>query len=261
MNVTVLGGAAAGGNTGSGCSGYLVQSAETNLVVDLGPGTLPELRKHCDFRAIDAIVITHWHVDHYLDLAALRFAAAYNPRPLEVQISLYMPPGAAQLLRRFGSSLPLDEPDYGFFDECFAIHEFDPEATISIGGLSCRFHPTKHYVPCWAVRISEQSGAEVGYTADTGPGAALERFFRGVHVLIAESTELDRDPDAVEPGHLTANEAGMLASVCSARTLVLTHMWEEFGFDNYLMRARESFDGEIVLATPGLQVSAGGARA
>lgn len=257
MRVTVLGGAAAGGNPGSGCSGYLVQAAGTNLVIDLGPGTLPELRNHCDFRDIDAIIITHWHVDHYLDLAAFRFAAAYNPRPLERQISLYMPPGTVQLLRRFGSALPLDETDYGFFDKCFAIEEYDPELALSIAGLTCRFHPTRHFVPCWAVRISDESHTDVGYTADTGPAAGLERFFRGVHTLIAESTELDRDPDTVEPGHLTANEAAMLASACGAKTLVLTHMWVEYAFNNYLQRARQSFDGEILLASPGLKLSPG----
>lgn len=257
MKVTVLGGAAAGGNTASGCSGYLVQSGGTNLVVDLGPGTLPELRKHCDFRAVDAIIITHWHVDHFLDLAAFRFAAAYNPRPLDRQIPVYMPLGTASLLRRFGSSLPQDEKDYGFFDVCFAIQEYDPEAPHNIAGLTCRFHPTKHYVPCWAVRIRDRSGPELGYTADTGPDAGLEQFLDGVQTLVAESTELERAPNVVDPGHLTAYEAGRLASDCGAETLVLTHMWEEYGFDNYLHQARQTFEGEIHLAVPGLQLSIG----
>ena len=86
---------------------------------------------------------------------------------------------------------------------------------------------------------------------------SLKLFFSGVQTLIAESTELEREPGAVEPGHLTSQEAGMLATDCGAKTLVLTHMWEELGFDKYLMRARESFDGEIVLASPGVRISAG----
>ena len=48
MQVTVLGGAAAGGNTGMGCSGYLFESEGAQVVVDLGPGTMLELRQHCD---------------------------------------------------------------------------------------------------------------------------------------------------------------------------------------------------------------------
>ena len=257
MRVTVLGGAAAGGNTGSGCSGYLIQSGDTNLIVDLGSGTLPELRKHCDFRAIHAIIITHWHVDHYLDLAAFRFAAAYNPQPLDRKIDLFIPPGVSQLLRRFGSSLPQDEQEYTFFDEVFVIDEFQTGEERSIHALTCRFHPTRHFIPCWAAKISDDSKRTLGYTADTGPEAGLEAFLNGVDTLIAESTELQREPSSVEPGHLTAYEAGQLASDCGAQRLVLTHMWEELGFDNYLEQARQSFDREIMLARPGLQFDVG----
>ena len=64
MKLTVLGGSAAGGNTGIGCSGLLVQEADTSLVIDLGPGTLLELRKHVDYRVISAIIISHYHLDH-----------------------------------------------------------------------------------------------------------------------------------------------------------------------------------------------------
>jgi ribonuclease BN (tRNA processing enzyme) len=255
VRVTVLGGAAAGGNTGSGCSGYLIQSDNTNLIVDLGPGTLQELRKHCDFRSIHAIIITHWHVDHFLDLAAFRFAAAYNPKPLNRQIDLFIPAETTQLLKRFGSSLPQDEQDYAFFDDVFMIHEFQTGEQLSIFSLNCEFHPTNHFVPCWAVRITDELGPVLGYTADTGPGAGLEDFLGGVDVLISEATELRREPSLSEPGHLTAFEAGKLASDCGARTLVLTHMWEELGFANYLQQAQQSFGGAIQLARPGLQFS------
>jgi ribonuclease BN (tRNA processing enzyme) len=257
MKVTVLGGAAAGGNTGSGCSGYLIQSNDTNLVVDLGPGTLPELRKHCDFRSINAIVITHWHVDHYLDLAAFRFAAAYNPHPIDHKVLLFMPPDTTDLLRRFGSALPQDERDFAFFDDIFLIREFDPGTLLNVFSFECEFHPTRHFIPCWAIRITDDSGMRLGYSADTGPGVGLEAFFDGVDTLIAESTDLHRDPDAGEPGHLTAVEAGTLARNCGVQTLILTHMWEEHGFDNYLEQARLSFAGETMLAHPGLQVSLG----
>ena len=50
MIVTVLGGSAAGPNTGAGCAGFLLQEQSTAVVLDLGPDTIGELRKHVDFR-------------------------------------------------------------------------------------------------------------------------------------------------------------------------------------------------------------------
>ena len=69
MNLTVLGGSAASPNAGMGCAGLLVQTDRTRLVLDLGPGTLQELRRHTDFRMPDAVIVSHMHVDHVLDLA------------------------------------------------------------------------------------------------------------------------------------------------------------------------------------------------
>ena len=81
MRLTILGGSAASPNAGMGCAGLLVLTDRTRLVLDLGPGTLQELRRHTDFRTLDAVIVSHMHVDHVLDLLALRHALAYNPLP------------------------------------------------------------------------------------------------------------------------------------------------------------------------------------
>lgn len=88
MRLTVLGGSAAGPNPGQGCSGDLVQSGPTGVVLDPGPGTLPELQKHVDYREIDAVVLTHLHADHWLDVVAPRFALTYNPIPARRTVPL-----------------------------------------------------------------------------------------------------------------------------------------------------------------------------
>ncbi len=67
------------GTPGWDVRGYLLDSGTTSIVFDLGPGTLLELRRHCNYRDLDGIVISHMHLDHILDLCALRFALAYNP--------------------------------------------------------------------------------------------------------------------------------------------------------------------------------------
>src|SRR5437868_7643703 len=98
MRVTVLGGSAGSPNTGMGCAGFLVESGTTRLVLDLGPGTLAELRRHVDFRTLDAVIISHLHVDHVLDLLALRHALAYNPVPAPARTPVWLPPGGERFL-------------------------------------------------------------------------------------------------------------------------------------------------------------------
>jgi ribonuclease BN (tRNA processing enzyme) len=260
MKLTVLGGAAAGGNTGSGSSGYLIESGDSRLLIDPGPGTLPVLRRYADFRELTGVVVSHWHVDHFLDLAALRFAMAYNPRPAPGRSPLLLPPGGAALLRRFGEALEQGAPDHEFFDQTFSIREFPPGSAETLDCFTLQFHPTKHYVPCWAVRVHDSTESKLGYTADTAPLPALEEFFRDVDLLVSESTLLEQAPDLDMAGHLTATEAGALATASGAGALLLTHLWEELGFKHYEEQARHSFAGPIHLARPGLSLMVGSPR-
>jgi ribonuclease BN (tRNA processing enzyme) len=252
MRLTVLGGSAAGVNTGQGCAGFLVQGDGASVVLDLGPGTLPELRRHADFRDLDAIVVSHLHLDHMLDLFALRFALAYNPIPPRRKTRLVLPPGGRALFDRAAALFGGDErADY--FDRVFAIEEFDPNAPLAIGPLTLRFAPTVHYTPCWAIRLASPSASgDLTYTADTGPTARLDAFADGSAVVIAEA---GAGPAPEEPiaqrGHLTPAEAGMLASRAGATILVLTHVWEEHGREQALHQAASAFDGRVELACPG----------
>lgn len=253
MNLTVLGGAAASPNAGMGCSGYLVETADTRLVLDLGPGTLTELRRHTDFRTLDAVVISHMHIDHVLDLLALRHALAYNPVPPTRPTPVWLPPGGAALLAQ--AVAPFDRCDEpSTFAHTVANREYDPTRPLVIGDTVVRFAPTVHYLPCWAMRI-ESNGRTLGYTADTGPTADLGDLFAGVKILIAEATLLDPgDQPVAERGSLTAAEAGAIAQSVGAETLVLSHLWEERGFAAAHEQAATTFTGRIELARPGLVV-------
>jgi ribonuclease BN (tRNA processing enzyme) len=258
LKVTVLGGSAAGGNTGAGCSGYLVASGGTQIVVDLGPGTLLELRKHSDFREINAIIISHMHVDHILDLVAMRFLLAYNPIAINRRIPLFLPPNTTEQFHRIGQVFASATESDPFFDSVFAIEEFDPDTGLKVGGLQLSFCPVQHFIPTWGMRINDTEGNSLGYSADTGPCDALPPFFDDVHTLICESTStgmIDATPDKL---HMTAHEAAILAEETGARNLVLTHMWEEYGFENYLADAQQDFSGEIFLASPGLTIDVKG---
>jgi ribonuclease BN (tRNA processing enzyme) len=232
-----------------------VQCGTTNLVLDLGPGTLPELRRHTDFRTLSAVIISHMHVDHVLDLLALRHALAYNPVPPPRPIPVWLPPGGAGHLAR--ATAPFDASDEpGRFAATVQVAEYDPARALRIADIVVSFAPAQHFIPAWAIRVQESGGRDLGYTGDTGPTPGLATFFRGVRVLVAEATLLDPEPNpAGARESLTAAEAGKLAAAAGAETLILTHMWEEFDFAAYRERAASVFSGRIALASPGLTVS------
>lgn len=252
MRVTVLGGSAAGVNTGAGSSGYLVETGNSTIVLDLGTATLPELRVHTDFRTLDAIVISHLHLDHILDLAAMRFALAYNPMPSFERTPLWLPPHGLETLIRLAAVFTTDDP-VEFFSDVFDARVYDPSKVLEINDTSIRFQPTVHYVPCWAMGLETARGATLGYTADTGPASPLAPFFDGVDVLIAEGTNLlPGEEPFLSRGHLTATEAGALAEEVGAETLILSHLWEELGFENYRAAAAEAFNGNLIIAARGV---------
>jgi ribonuclease BN (tRNA processing enzyme) len=260
MELTTLGGSAAGPSPGQGCSGYLLQSGRTRIVLDLGPGTLPELRKHVDIRELDGVIISHLHLDHFLDLLALRFALAYNPIPARRPVAVWLPPGGLRHFERLAVALTTSGNPGKYFS-MFDLCEFDPEEVLSVGGLRLRFHPTVHFVPCWAIRVSNGEDGDLLYTADTGPTARLAPFGEGSFILVAEGTEGGaKDEGIASRGHLTPAEAGRLGRDIGARMLVLTHVWAEHDPSAAMQKASEAFGGPVTLAAPGLSIRWGAAQ-
>jgi ribonuclease BN (tRNA processing enzyme) len=254
MRLTVLGGSAAGPNPGQGCSGYLVESGQTQVVLDLGPGTLPELRLHVDFREIDGIVLSHMHLDHTLDILALRYALAYNPVPPTKRMPLWLPPGGLAFFDRLGSVLADAKCEEDFF-AVFEPQEYDPNRALSIRELTFTFSRTVHYVPCWAIRAANGVDGDLFYTADTGPSANMVTAARDAHVVVAEGTERGQSREPFETrGHLTPSEAGRIARDAGASLLVLTHLWGEDDPFSAVAEAEAAFGGQVRLATPGYRL-------
>jgi ribonuclease BN (tRNA processing enzyme) len=251
--LTVLGGSAAGVGTGQGCSGYLIQSDAANVVLDLGPDTLLELRKHTDFRRLDGIVISHLHMDHVLDLFALRFALSYNPERPPKPIPLWMPPGGLAFMEKAADLFATDDREE-YFSRVFNLAEYDPASELSISDLTLTFARTVHQVPCWAIRVHpDANDGDLFYTADSGTEGDLDAIASGAAVIISESTfPTDGPADAIGKIHMTPRHAAELADRAGASHLVLTHMWEENDPQAFLAEARGYFTGRLTIAIPGL---------
>lgn len=258
MQLICLGGAAAWPNPGQGCSSYIVRDGDTTLLLDCGPDTLLELRKHADLRGVDAVVISHAHSDHVLDLVTYRYALVYaqqseTPTSTDSPIPLYLPPGGEERIRALGEAVGgQGEADSTFWEPEFELREYDPDRDLDVNQTRVSFMQTQHFTPCYAMRISGSDGSLIVYGADTGAYEPLVPFSSGAGLLIAEATaksewKLNSDKD----GHISPRDAGEWASRAGVDLLVLTHLWCERPDTEVLSQARESFTGPISIAKPG----------
>ncbi len=253
-HVISLGGASAAPRPGQGCSGYLIDGDGTRVVLDLGPGTLPELLRHRPLADLNGILITHMHIDHMLDLFALWWGWLYHANPLATPVPLWLPPGGAESVRRTLSTLGRPDEVERFFGNVCDVAEFDPTRNLTIANTSLSFAQTAHFIPCWAVRV-ELPSATVAYTADTGPAVDLTELARNVDLLISEAMlPVGSLKDSTNRGSSTPAEAAALARNAQARRLMLAHLWSHDDATAALRVASAIFHGETVIAQPGLSV-------
>lgn len=260
MKLTILGASGARPNGGDASAGYLVQSATTALLLDCGSGVVSKLQATINPRDLDAVVISHIHSDHTLDLIALRYGLKYAPPGTTEPIPLHMPPDGRDFLQRLGAVFAVGaEANREFWADTLAIREYGDslqnDAPLVIGDLAVRFAPMRHYIPVWAMRVEElPTGRVLTYSADTGPLSPLASFAAGSDLLLCESNQLAQQPgsDPASWGHLTATQAGEIATAAAVRHLVLTHLWEELGYDRYLADGKAAFAGQVTLAKSGM---------
>ncbi len=246
---TVLGGSPAWPNPGQAASGYVLESATDRLLIDCGSGIASELRDH-DPGPLDAIVISHFHADHWFDLVPLHYAYRYGSWSTRPRPSLHLPPGGRDVLDTVAS---VWDGSAETFDAAFDVHEYDPHTGLRIGELVLTFAPCLHYTTCYSIRFATVDTTIV-YSADTAPTERLERFAHGADLFVCEASLRDAAGDSTERGHMDAAEAVAAARHAAARRLLLTHVPAENDHAAVLELAREGFDGAVDVAHPGLRI-------
>lgn len=244
--VIVLGGSGTFPAPGSACSGYLFKTANTRLWIDCGPGSFGNLQRHVKPADLTAIVLSHLHLDHVVDLYPFLYALRYAPDHGEpAGLPVYAPPGAPEFL----GGLLGGDPTFGGY---LSFVEIDVKLIPDIGDFELRFCRTRHPVECYAVRATADSRTVV-YTADTGPSRPVVDFAWGANLLIAEAS-LQKTTKEQQEVHMTAGEAGEMAFQCQVAHLLLTHLVP--GLDPTVskeMAARE-YRGEIDVAADNLRI-------
>jgi ribonuclease BN (tRNA processing enzyme) len=223
LEITVVGSAPSAPQPDGQGSGLLVRAGPDKLLLDCGTGVMSHLLRVTDPRTLTAVVVTHFHADHYLDLVSLRYHlpwAGVDGR----RIPVFLPPGGTARLAALAEVIS-EAPD--FFARALDIHEYDPDATPRIGAMTLSFAPSRHYIPGWAIAVAVDGGPRLFYTGDTGPSAPVTAAARGADLLVVEATLADVREDVAERGHLTTEEALDMASEAGVRRVLLTHLPSE----------------------------------
>jgi ribonuclease BN (tRNA processing enzyme) len=250
FTITVLGAGPAWANPGGACSGYLLRSGGSNVLLECGFGIFSRLRQQLPLAELAAVVISHLHADHFMDLVPLRYGLKYGQLRADPGLRLYVPPGGAAFFAQLGRAL---DGDPHFFDGTFRLSEYAPRDPLEIGTMSFEFRLVKHYIPSHAMTIT--SGRRLAFSGDAAPCRALVEAARESDLFVCEaainSTEED-DPDPDHRGHLTAAEAAAVASEANAARLLLTHYRSDpITNEAALARASRIFRGPTELAVEG----------
>ncbi len=240
MRVTVLGNPDRYLEPLAGGSGYLFEGGETRILLDCGPGVREALRA-ADPTTIDAVVVSHFHYDHCLDLVAVL-------RDLPKGVPLFAPAGSrgnlAAMARAFGFE--------GAFETPGKLVEARPGEVHTIKRLRVDFAPAEHSIASIATRL-RGAGRVVVYASDSAPCPALADLARKadlvvLHTLLASVAAGDKHAKI----HMTAQTAGEFGKLAQARQLVLSHRYWESKPEEMLAAAKVNHD-TVALAVPGGQ--------
>jgi ribonuclease BN (tRNA processing enzyme) len=221
VQITVIGSSPAWPNPGGAHSGYLFESGGGRFLVDCGPGVLPRLREQEPWPQIDAIAITHFHLDHWGDLVPWVWGSFYlradGQSPGRPHLWVY--DGGRSHLEALGGRLGF--PD--MFERAFELHEFRDAEPFAAAGFEIQPLRLPHYtVETYGFRVSKD-GRTVAYSGDSAPSARLVELARDSDLFICEATLEHGDLDGEPRGHLSVEEAISAHEAAHAHRLVLTH--------------------------------------
>jgi ribonuclease BN (tRNA processing enzyme) len=204
MHLTVLGTGTARPVADTPASGILVQTATSNVLFDIGSGVASKLEGLLGAANLHGLVVGHYHADHWIDIAPLRYRFPWGEppaRPLPVRLP---PPRWRDQVDRL--ALAIGERE-GFFDIAFDIAPYESDEAFTIGDLVVTPHPVGHYIPAWSMDIRCPDGSRIVYAGDMGPSEAVVELARGADLLILEATLESAAVDDARRGHLSAEEA------------------------------------------------------
>jgi ribonuclease BN (tRNA processing enzyme) len=255
IRMRVIGSSPSVQRPGRACSCYLLRTRDASVLFDIGSGSLGNLHAAIDYPQLDAVIISHMHADHFLDLIPLRYGLKYGPLLRDGRMPVFLPPGGEAMLRKLCTAFAYEGPQ-DFLDEVFVVSEYDPARPLEINDLRLTFRKTVHYIDTYSIR-AEIDGASIAYSADSAPCDAVVEHAANCSLFLCEAT-LGLGGEEGERGHSSAEEAGEMAQRAEVHRLVLTHYGTTYAPDELEEAAQTAFSGRVSMADDGIELSVEG---
>ncbi|MEP6946670.1 MAG: ribonuclease Z [Acidobacteriota bacterium] len=245
MYLTVLGSGSSVPDPKRSSSGYWLETSGGNILLDCSPTALHRiLAEGLDWPGLDAIWISHFHLDHFGGVAPLlaSFKHAVELAGRIKPLRLFGGAGLRDLIEDLDSAggYHLLEQDFRIeITEVTALEPFD-----IVDGVQAVALKTLHTDESHAIHIRDGETTLV-FTADTGFDPAIAAFAKGVDVLLIECTFVRNKP--LEK-HLELAEAMYLTRKAMPKRAVLTHFDPEWN--------GVSFNEEVAIFDPPCHVIA-----
>src|SRR6266849_872072 len=256
MKLVVLGSGTSVPHPQRAAAGFWLETETGSLLLDCGADTAHRMAaENLDWPNLDAIWISHLHLDHCGGLAPFLFGTKHAPltQTRRKPLTILGCQGISKLLRAID-----DANDYDLCDQPFPVElreistDNPPEADFEIlPDLRARSFSTRHTNESLAIRLTDRAGASVVYSSDTAYDESLAAFARGVDLLILECSFWRNKPTAK---HLELAEAMLLARLAEPRKVILTHLYLEWDGIDLESKAKELWPGETIAAYDGLRL-------
>ena len=239
FTLTVLGSSGSYASADNPCTGYLLQSPEVNVLLDCGPGTLGPLQSAIDLTELDAIVLTHCHPDHWLELPVIRNVFSY-----------FVPANNLPVFGTAETRAMYDAIVVAGRDDAMTWTTIDPSSELTIGDQSWSFTLSDHPVETLGPRVVAD-GKRFVFTSDSGDGWRFEDDGSAIDLAMMDASHLSEFEGQGIP-HMSAREAAVKARAAGISRLVLTHLVPGSDVEAHRAEAEAAYGGPVEVALPGV---------
>jgi len=226
---------------------YLLVADDHRLLLDMGHGSFAGLASRIDPARLDAIVVSHLHPDHFIDLVALRHYLRWEP-PAGRRARVIAPAGLAGRIDALHA-----EP--GFTAEALDVEVLEA-GRCTAGPFVIDVARVTHTDSSFGFRVATDTRPEPGlvYSGDCGRAEDLEALIHPGDTLL---TEVSFGPGPVPVGavHLDGPMVGSLATRTGVARVLLTHLQMGFDRDATVASVQAHYDGPVQLVDPGFEIS------
>ena len=252
MKLIVLGSGTSVPHARRSAPAYWLETSSGNILLDISADAPHRMAQEgLDWPNLNAIWISHFHLDHSGGLAPFLFSMKWAPQtrkrthPLKIF-------GAHGLFNVFNAVN--DSNNYRLLEQQFEIDFVEVEPGVEFDFLPnviAKTVATPHTTESLALHLIGDGKKSFVYTSDTGFTEKLIPFAKGVDLLLMESSFRRNKPLQT---HLELAEAMRLARECAPNRLVLTHLYPEWDGIDVVSEAKPLWSGETIEATDGLRL-------